>query len=210
MSTTLSAFLNTAEDEISPGQFSTYQKYCHETWESVRTGDPPEWESMETVTDEYIRIIVKRISETILECPFQREGLRETLAKDSHFGHHSEESLNRTIDLALRLWLVVNIRDKEYSPGAHSIQWNDGISLQTFIAQQFPKPRMLRDLNERMFDFVLPDNFTMVKLKWYSDIKVDWTDDLSEDLNLDRDERILKVFPLKHYVNELRKGEDVE
>lgn len=99
----------------------------------------------------------------------------------------------------------MNIRDKEYAPGAHSIQWNDGLLLQTFIAQQFPKPSILRDLNERMFDFVLPDNFTMVKLKRYSDIKVDWTDDLSEHLNLDRDDRILKVFPLKHYVNELRK-----
>lgn len=64
---------------------------------------------------------------------------------------------------------------------------------------------MLRNLTERMFDFVLPDNFTMVKLKRYSDIKVDWTDDLSEHLSLDRDDRILKVFLLKHYVNELRK-----
>jgi hypothetical protein len=129
--------------------------------------------------------------------------LREALAKDSHFERHSEESLNRTIDLALRLWLVLNIRDDEYAPGAHSIQWEDGTSLQSFISQQFPKPRMLRDLSERMFDFVLPDNFTIVKLKRYSGIKVHWTYDLSEHLDLDKDHRILKVFPLKHYVNEL-------
>ena len=202
---TLSTFLNVPENGITLERFAAYQSYHDRTWESLRHGFPPEAESMETVTDEHIHIIVKTISNTALKSLCQRADLREALAKDSHFEHHSEESLNRTIDLALRLWLVLNIRDDEYAPGAHSIQWEDGITLQTFIAQQFPKPRMLRDLSERMFDFLLPDNFTMVKLKRYSGIKVHWTYDLSEHLDLDKDHRILKVFPLKYYVNELRR-----
>lgn len=157
------------------------------------------------VTEEHVRIIVKTISAAELAFPCHRTILRKALGKNSYFEHHSEESLNRTIDLALRLWLVLNIRDNEYAPGAHSIQWNDDVSLQTFIVQQFPNPRMIRDLSERMFDFVLPDNFTMVKLKRYSGIKVHWTYDLSEHLDLDKDHRILKVFPLKYYVNELKR-----
>jgi hypothetical protein len=160
---------------------------------------------MDTVTDEHVRIIVKTISAADLAFPCQRIVLREVLGKNSHFEHHSEESLNHTIDLALRLWLVLNIRDDEYAPGAHSIQWDDNVSLQTFIVQQFPKPRMIRDLSQKMFDFVLPDNFTMVKLKRYSRIKVHWTYDLSEHLDLDKDHWILKVFPLKYYVNELKR-----
>jgi hypothetical protein len=202
---TLATFLNTSEYEITVERFAAYQSYYNQTWESLGHGFPPEAESMAPVSDEHIRIIVALISSTILKAPCERETLREAFTKDPHFENHSEESLNRTIDLALRLWLVLNIRDDEYAPGAHSIQWDDGISLQTFIAQQFPKPRMLRDLSERMFDFVLPDNFTMVKLKRYSGIKVDWTYDLSEHLDLDKDHRILKIFPLKFYVNELRR-----
>jgi hypothetical protein len=202
---TLSTFLSVSEEEIALGRFAAYQCYHDRTWESLRYGFPPEAESMEPVTEAHVRIVAKTISSTALESQCQREVLRGALAEDSHFEHHSDESLNRTIDLVLRLWLVLNIRDNEYAPGAHSIQWEDGILLQTFIAQQFPKPRMLRDLSERMFDFVLPDNFTMVKLKRYSGLKVHWTYDLSEHLDLDKDHRILKVFPLKYYLNELRR-----
>ena len=202
---TLSTFLNVPEDELALGQFLSYQKYWEQTWGSLKKGDPSEWESMVPVTDEHIRLVVTTISSTALDPQCQREDLREALAKDSLFKSNSKESVNRTIELALRLWLVLNFRDDEYSPGVHSIQWEDGISLRNFISQQFPKPRMLRDLSERMFDFVLPDNFTMVKLKRYSGIKVHWTYDLSEHLDLDKDHRILKVFPLKHYVNELKR-----
>ena len=205
MRPTLSTFLNVLEDQIVLGHFLSYQQYWDRTWGSLKKGDPPEWASMEPVTDEHVRLVVTTISSTASEAQCQRKYLREALAKDSHFKNHSEESVNRTIELALRLWLVLNFRDDEYSPGVLSIQWEDGISLRAFILQQFPSPRMLRNLSERMFDFVLPDNFTMVKLKRYSGIKVHWTYDLSEHLDLDKDHRILKVFPLKHYVNELRR-----
>jgi len=160
---------------------------------------------MALVGDEHVRVIVALISSSMPDVSCQREILREALRKNPNFEHHSEDSLNKTIDLASRLWLILNSRDDEYAPGAHSIQWDDGTSLQTFISQQFPKPRILRDLSERMFDFVLPDNFTMVKLKRYSGIKVHWTYDLSGHLDLDKDHRILKVFPLKFYVNELKR-----
>lgn len=50
-----------------------------------RKGEHPEWESMEPVTDEHIRIIVKSISDTTLKAPCQRQDLRDALAKDSHF-----------------------------------------------------------------------------------------------------------------------------
>lgn len=201
----LATFLNISENEITLEKFAAYRIYHNQTWESLKQGFPPEAESMAQVSDTHVRIIVSLISSMILKAPCQRETLREALSKNSHFEDHSEESLNRTIDLALRLWLVLNIRDDEYAPGAHSMQWDDGISLQSFIAQQFPKPRMLRDLGQKMFDFILPDNFTMVKLKRFSGIKVHWTYNLSEHLDLDKDHRILKVFPLKYYVNGLRR-----
>jgi hypothetical protein len=161
---------------------------------------------MDPVGDEHIRTIVDLISREVLHGkPCQREVLRDTLAKQQQFKHHSMESLDHTIHLALRIWLVLNMRDEDYAPGVHSTQWDDSKSLQTFVADQFPKPRLFKDLSEKMFDFVLPDVFTMVKLKRYSGIKVDWTYDLSEHLDFNKDHRILKVFPLKYYVNGLKK-----
>lgn len=206
MLATLSTFLQLSEPEIELENFKTYRSFYDRAWKALREGSPPEAEALGPVSDEHVCIIVDLISrEALYGRPCQREALRDTLAKKQHFEHHSEENLNHTIDLALRIWIILNVRDEDYAPGIHSIQWGDRKPLQTFVAEQFTKPRLLKDLSEKMFDFVLPDVFTMVKLKRYSGIKVDWTYDLSEHLDLDRDYRILKVFPLKYYVNGLRK-----
>jgi hypothetical protein len=213
ITSTLVTFLGILEKDIMLKKFAAYQNYYDRTWASLKNGSLPEAESMGHVSEEHIQIIVKRISNTFLETPespCQRQALREITSKDSHFADHSDESIDRTIDLALRLWLVLNIRDDEYTPGAHSIQWEDGVPLQSFIVEQFPKPRLLKELYERMFDFRLPDNFTMVNLKRYSAIKVHWTYDLSEHLDLDRNHRVLKVFPLKYYLNEMRQRYEQE
>lgn len=203
---TLATFLNIPEGETNPEGFSKFRDYYDRTWTALNEGDPPEAESMGPIRDEHIRIIVDLVSkEIIYGRPCQRKILRETLGKASQFNSHVEDSINRTVDLALRLWLVMNIRDDDFAPGVHSIQWDDSESLQSFIASQFPKPRLFKELSEKMFDFVLPDNFTIVKLKRYSGIKIDWTYDLSEHLDLDKDHRILKVFPLKAYMYGLRK-----
>ncbi|KAF4624886.1 hypothetical protein G7Y89_g13286 [Cudoniella acicularis] len=206
MKEVLRTFLQCEEEKVELERFGSYQAYHDRSWLALKSGHPPEADSMEPITHEHIQMVVKLISDDVLTSKYcQRKGLGEGMIKNLLFQHHSEESMNRTIDLALRLWLVLHIRDDEFSWGTHSIQWDDQKPLQTFIAEQFPKPRMLKDLSERMFDFVLPDNFTMVKLKRYSGIKVHWTDNLSEHLDFDKDHRILKNFPLKYYVNSLRR-----
>jgi hypothetical protein len=202
----LATFLNIPEEKTNPEGFSKFQDYYDRTWAALKLGDPPESHMLDAVQDEHIQRIVDLISKEItFGRPCQRKLLRETLERDSQFEHHAEDSINRTIDLSLRLWLVLNIRDDDFAPGVHSIQWDDSKSLQAFIASQFPKPRLFKEFSEKMFDFVLPDNFTIVKLKRYSGIKIDWTYDLSEHLDLDKDHRILKVFPLKAYMYGLRK-----
>jgi hypothetical protein len=204
--TSLALFLQLPQSETNLEAFSKYWAYYDRTWAALKQGDPPESEIMDIIQDEHIQRIVNLISKEIISGrPCQRETLRETLERDLQFDHHSEDSINRTIDLSLRLWLVMNVRDDDFAPGVHSIQWDDSKSLQLFIASQFPKPRLFKELIEKMFDFVLPDNFTIVKLKRYSGIKIDWTYDLSEHLDLDKDHRILKVFPLKAYMYGLRK-----
>jgi hypothetical protein len=203
---TLATFLATEETEIKAGSFSKYREYYSLTWAALRNGYPAESDSMEPVDSRHVQIIVRTISEAVLigiRC--DRKAVRDSLTQEMAFQHHSEESMNRTIDLALRLWLTINIRDDEFCPAVRSVQWDDHTPLESLIVAQFPKPRLIKELYEKMFDYVLPDNFNIVKLKQWSAIRVDWTYDLSEHLDFDKDVRILKIFPLKGYVNGLRR-----
>jgi hypothetical protein len=206
----LAIFLQEPNTKIDLKTFSSYKLYYKRTWDSLRNGDPPEADLMDSVNQEHITSIVEAICKTVQNgesC--QRAVLKRELRGKSNFASHSNESLNRTIDLALRLWLVLNIRDEDFAPGMCSVQWDDTTPLQSFIATQFPRPRFLKELSEKMFDFALPESFNMRNLKRWSGIKPEWTDNFSEHLDLDKDHRILKVFPLKQYMYALRKRLEV-
>jgi hypothetical protein len=202
----LSAFLSGNEAEVELDDFKTFHSYYDRTFNAVKQGTPAEAEVMGPVNQQHIQAIVELISQESAngqQCYLI--DLQQKISQNPGFSLHSYESINRTIDLTLRLWLVLNIRDEEYTPGVYSVRWDDQTSLQTFIKRQFPKPRRSRDLSEKMFDLVLPDSFTMVKLERYSGIKVEWTYHFGEHLDLDNYHRILKVFPLKFYMHSLRK-----
>ena len=204
----LSAFLHLDEISVDVERFKAFENYYALTWLAIRQGQPAEADYMGLFTDEHIRIIVEVISNWVQDgTACHRKTLRTLLWKKDQFQCDPEEridedTLNRLIDFALRLWLVLNIRDEDFAPGADSIQWNDNISLQDFVARQFPKPRLMDAVDKNLF---VPDNFTVVKLCDFSGIKVDWTYSLDDHLDLDRDHRVLKVFPLKHYLQALRK-----
>lgn len=156
MRVTLSVFLGIPESEIHLDRFTTYQNHYDRTWKALWQGNPAEIDHMSSLDHEHVRNVVKSVSKVAREGSPCRDALRDLLARDSQFQLHTTESLNSTIDLALPLWLVLNIRDEEFAPGTDSIQWTDEIPLQTFVAAQFPIPRLLRDLSEKMFDSMLP------------------------------------------------------
>lgn len=203
---TLSVFLGKQEIRTETQGLKAYEIYYQRTWKALRNGSPSEADTMGPVSGDHIQKVITSIQQTIADgSQCKRPQLKTALAKDTLFELHSPDSLDRCIDLALRLWLVLNIRDEDYCPGTHSIQWDDQKTLQQFVEEQFPAPRFFQELGEKMFDFALPDSFTTVKLKRYSGIKVEWTYDLSEHLYLDKDHRMLKIFPLKYYLNALRR-----
>jgi hypothetical protein len=204
----LSTFLRIDETSVEVERFKAFEMYYETTWLAIRHGQPAEVDYMGSFNDEHIRTIVEVISNWVQDgTACFRKTLRALLWKKSLFQAGSkrqmdEDTLNRLIDFALRLWLVLNVRDEDFAPGADSIQWSDNISLQDFVAGQFPKPRLMGAVDEKTF---LPDNFTVIKLREFSGIKIHWTYSLDDHLELDRDHRILKVFPLKHYLQALRK-----
>ncbi|KAG4444414.1 hypothetical protein IFR05_000005 [Cadophora sp. M221] len=202
----LSAFLTVPEDEVQLESFASYQGYYTKIWFALAQGE--QLENLQPLTDEHIRIIVEEITKVSMDgSACHRPVLREALWKEPHFpaSSNSIDQLNRKIELSLRLWLVLSIRDG-YASTKKSIAWDDTTSLQDFITKQFRKPKLLSPLNEKIFDFVLPDNFTVIKVRRYSGIEIEWTSSFSEHLDLNRENRTLKVFRMKHYVYGLRKS----
>ena len=208
MRSVLATFLDVPEEDIDLKSFESYRQYHDKTWAALTAGEPPESDSMGPVSNEHVRAIVGEIVSIAVDgLSCYRPALRRALLKNSLFNPSPEgkpESLNRMIDLALRLWLVLYIRDG-FAHAAKSISWDDTTSLQELIGGQFRKPRLLSELREKMFDIALPDHFNALNLRRYSGIKVKLTSSLNEHLELDRERSKLKIFPLKYYLYGLRK-----
>ncbi|KAL2068902.1 hypothetical protein VTL71DRAFT_15240 [Oculimacula yallundae] len=205
MSGILSTFLNVPAEEVQLASFASYQGYYHKIWFALAQGQ--QLENLQPLTHEHVRLIVEAITTVSIDgSACYRTALRESLLKSSEFLASSNDTdrLNSKIELALRLWFVLSIRDG-YVPAHKSVTWDDTTSLQDFISKQFRKPKLLSPLNEKMFDFVLPDNFTIVKVRRYSGIEIEWTSSLSEHLDLNRENRTLKIFRMKQYLYGLRK-----
>jgi hypothetical protein len=202
----LAAFLRIPDNKVEHERCTTYISFYNRTWNMLGLELHAEAGTTQSITKEQVRVIVETISSEVSKArTCQRVALRAALSHDSQFQNLSTESLNQAISVALRLWLVLNIREGRTAPGTKPIKWNDEISLQDLVAKQFPSPRLLKELSEQRFDFVLPSNFTVVNLRRFSGIKVDWTYSLNEHLDLDRDHRRLKIFPLKYYLQGVRK-----
>ncbi|KAH8588370.1 hypothetical protein B0O99DRAFT_728451 [Bisporella sp. PMI_857] len=200
---TLSTFLQYPLEGIQTGDFQAYINYFEETWDAAKRGD--ERETLQPVSHKDIQTITQIIADQFFNGRLcQRALLREELHEIMQFRDRSEENLNGVISLTLRLWLAMNFRDEGITSATQSIHWGDTSPLDAFVAQQFPTPRLHIEAGERMFDFVLPDNFTVVKLRHYAGIDIDWTTSLNEHLDWDHKNRVLKIFPLKSYMHGLR------
>ena len=113
------------------------------------------------------------------------------------FPGYDDESIRKSIDLALRVWLMLNTKEPS---GTHNIssmtpiRWDyDGLSLIDFVASRFPRTSFLIPLSESTVE----DRFTAYNLNRLCRITVVWTTCLAEHLYLDFGSRTLKVFPYK-------------
>jgi hypothetical protein len=129
-----------------------------------------------------------------------RRCVRNKLRNCDVFKSSCDTSLNNSIDVALRLWLMLNVRrfDQTLTPDTISLQWNDDDTLAQFVKQQFPKATepMTSNASHRV-----DADFTAVTLQEYRPIDVVWTTSLEDHLRLkyDRKKRRarLRVFPFK-------------
>ena len=111
----------------------------------------------------------------------------------------SDEMLDNTIDLALRLWLTMDIRARRFG-GVADVQWNEDSSLSEFIDHNFPKEKKWSS-KVHSSDVWLDERFTAPSLFLRRGIKTQFTDKLTHHLFFDRKAQILMIYPLRHYLS---------
>ena len=114
--------------------------------------------------------------------------------KKKHFQEESEEKINISIDLALRLWLTLNIRDASPVSTNKGIVWNDVSHLSTFVSEQFQGPTS----DEPRAKLVIGNDMMAVNVENINGISIEWVSNIKDHLYYNADRRILKVYNLEH------------
>jgi hypothetical protein len=114
----------------------------------------------------------------------------------TRFQDATDIALNRSIDLTIRLWLSVNVRENAFralSPRTPVLEWNDASTLQDFLLGLFPKAQWHLQAREGR----LHPYFTVANMIKICGLRLEWTDSLEDHLRLDRRNKILRVFRYK-------------
>ena len=105
-------------------------------------------------------------------------------------------SLNRSIDLGLRLCCMVNVREtafKMQTSQIPAVQWDDESTLQNFIDRLFPATAW--PITHR--DGRVDPYFTAANMVRVCGLKLRWTSSLEDHWRFDRRAKVLWVFPYK-------------
>lgn len=138
-----------------------------------------------------------------------RPKIRELL-RDSLFPEASNSRLDRAVNVSLRLWLMINIREQEFKSSSTlqrpCVQWNNESTLDTFLSGLFPKPRWEATPREGKYD----PQFTAAFMVNVCGLKLKWTTSLEDHLRLDRkpDSRTLWIFPFKFHLRNLLRSQE--
>lgn len=185
------------KDEIDLDDYVSYFDHYDATCKALYIGARCEADSMSVSNHEHVLLIIDCIwSHLTCGKGVFRRLLRESLSK-THFKSQADERINISIDLALRLWLTMNIKKRGVTPVIHDNPWNDESDLPAFIRAQFPGPDNGRNINTP-----LVGTLTAVELERTSGIQVKWTYNLEDHLLLDRVKRKLNVYPLERVLQD--------
>ncbi|KAL8702650.1 MAG: hypothetical protein Q9201_004175 [Fulgogasparrea decipioides] len=133
----------------------------------------------------------------------RRPQLRQRLAV--RFRSSDDPGLNRSINLAIRLWLMVNIQEPEFGGLRHqttSVQWDDESTLLAFVQSLFPPSQWPVTAQSSR----LGPHFTAAFMQDVCGLSIEWTTSLHDHLRLDRLRKALKIFPYKCHLQALIDG----
>ena len=127
------------------------------------------------------------------ENPVTRTEMREEVRKLASLGSVSPEQLDDVIDLALRVWLMINFRcekDIGVGGGRPCVQWVATRTLAEELEGLFERSTTELTLSERR----LSRHFTAANLMSICGLKIEWTTSLEDHLRLDSQHKTLWVF----------------
>jgi hypothetical protein len=103
---------------------------------------------------------------------------------------HEDEILDNSIDLATRIYLMLNIGASKYAISSHSqVIWEEG-NLKDFLAVYFNQPLVLRNRSIKMERTLKACNLEKI-----AGIKIQWTDNMADHLRMvDDDDKIVAIF----------------
>ncbi len=108
----------------------------------------------------------------------------------------NEAAADRTLNLLVRLWLMVNVREPDsamHAPQTHLLQWSSKQTLQDFVTDAFPTSKWRVEAK----DSRLHPSFTAAFMVKICGLKLEWTDCLADHLRLDRRHHALRVYSQK-------------
>ncbi|KAL8823053.1 MAG: hypothetical protein Q9191_006223 [Dirinaria sp. TL-2023a] len=194
------AFFGPSVQEDRVDALQKYFAYYNEELQLLRQGISEEsWQTKylaaETYEDVFHVVHVLRRS-----ADSRRPELRQQLSL--RFCSSNDVGLDRSINLAIRLWLMINVQEPEFRGLRHeatSIQWDDESALRAFLASLFPLSRWPVTAQSSR----LGPHFTAVFMQSVCGLKIEWTTSLHDHLRLDRRRKALKIFPYKSYLQAL-------
>jgi hypothetical protein len=138
--------------------------------------------------------IVRVVQEIRKDGLLTRPELRQKLSSIT-----DDASLDELIDLTLRVWLMLNVRNpglRLFAPQTPLVTWTDHLSFSNFLTRTFPTSRWQIEAK----DSLLHPKFTAAFMVDVCRLRLEWTDSLADHLRLDRGRNILRVFTDKHFL----------
>lgn len=147
---------------------------------------------------EVIEILFKKKDQTRLQI------LQDTTGPElsSVWRSQSVGDKYRIMDLAVRMWLMLNVRDDGLNTiihpfwGPDNLEWNNAESLDDLITTAFPRSDVELDLKESR----LEPGFTAHYLVDVCGLSIRWTKSLHNHLRLDGRSKVLLVFPFTDFL----------
>ena len=130
----------------------------------------------------------------------RRPAIREELF--SRFPSPDIRKINCSINLGIRLWLMINLQEPEFEglrSEATSVQWNDDQSLSEFLLSLFPRARWQTTAQSSR----LGPHFTAAFMQRVCGLTIEWTTSLHDHLRLDLQRKAIMIFPYKCHLQAL-------
>lgn len=193
-------FWHRPNELIKLEDYAPYFKYYEETCSNLHVGIQSTADTLAVHTHEELLLIVKLLwAHQESGSEKTRVSLRDSLRAEC-FNEESDERINGSIDLALRLWLTMNIGKENSLVPSRGVPWNDVSCLSSFAGHRFKA----FDADDSRARIVLGRDLSAVKLYAISGITITWTGILDDHLFYIKDKKTVKVYDLDRVLREHR------